>query len=406
MATKNFTQFSTATPLTTGDYIVGYKADASAELKTTVQSIINLVQDSDNQTLSFDENSKDLAITSGNTVSLSTFATNTDFNSYKTDVAAATATLLPTTVYQSASGVWQDTFTNVQSNSSNWNEAYNAATTYQSASGSFATNTLLQSTSALLTPLTLTNTLTGQLVLNTDFNSYKTNVASATATLLPTTTYQSASGSFVLNTDARLSDVRTPTSHTHTASAITDSTSAGRTLLTSSLANQRVHLDLFPSFPTRNDFPIIGEANRIYSSQETQRIYAYLGLFLGYVEIAPPRCEFICACSDEITLLTTGVAKMTFRAPYNFRLTNARASVNEAPTGSTIIVDINKNGTTVLSTKLSIDATEKTSFTAAVPLVISVNTFQTDNEITIDLDHVGSTSAGKGLKVTLIGIRT
>ena len=279
-------------------------------------------------------------------------------------------------------------------------------TVYQSASGSFATNTLLQSTSALLTPFTLTNTLTGQLVLNTDFNSYKTNVAAATATLLPTTTYQSASGSFVLNTDARLSDARTPTSHTHTASAITDSTSAGRTLLTSSLANQRVHLDLFPSFPTRNDFPIIGEANRIYTSQETQRIYAYLGLFLGYVEIAPPRCEFICACSDEITLLTEGVAKMTFRAPYNFRLTNVRASVNEAPTGSTIIVDINKNGTTVLSTKLSIDATEKTSFTAAVPHVISENTFQTDNEITIDLVQVGTTSAGKGLKVTLIGIRT
>jgi hypothetical protein len=117
-------------------------------------------------------------------------------------------------------------------------------------------------------------------------------------------------------------------------------------------------------------------------------------------------CEFICACSDETTLLTTGVAKMTFRAPYNFNLTNVRASVNEAPTGSNIIVDINKNGTTVLSTKLTIDEAEKTSFTAAVPPVISVNKFKTDNEITIDLDDVGSTSAGKGLKVTLIGIRT
>ena len=70
-------------------------------------------------------------------------------------------------------------------NSTQWNKAYNVATTYQSASGSFATNTLLQSTSALLTPLTLTNTLSSQLVLNTDFDSYKTNVASATATLLP-----------------------------------------------------------------------------------------------------------------------------------------------------------------------------------------------------------------------------
>lgn len=43
MATKNFTQFNTATPLTTSDYVVGYKADGSAEIKTQVQNIVNLV---------------------------------------------------------------------------------------------------------------------------------------------------------------------------------------------------------------------------------------------------------------------------------------------------------------------------------------------------------------------------
>jgi hypothetical protein len=107
MATKKFTQFSTATPLTTGDYIVGYKEDGSEELKATVKQIIDLVQDSDNQTLLFDQNSKNLSITSGNTVSLSSFTANTDFDSYKTNVASATATLLPTTIYQEASGFWQ-----------------------------------------------------------------------------------------------------------------------------------------------------------------------------------------------------------------------------------------------------------------------------------------------------------
>jgi hypothetical protein len=86
-------------------------------------------------------------------------------------------------------------------NSSQWNSAYNIATGYQSNSGTFATNTLLQSTSALLTPLTTTNTLTSQLVLNTAFNSYQTSVASSTAILLPTSVYQNASGSFVKYTD-------------------------------------------------------------------------------------------------------------------------------------------------------------------------------------------------------------
>jgi hypothetical protein len=84
--------------------------------------------------------------------------------------------------------------------SDQWNTAYNIATAYQNTSGSFVTNTLLQSTSALLTPLTLTNTLTSQLVTNTGFNSYQTSVAASTATLLPTSTYQNTSGSFVLNT--------------------------------------------------------------------------------------------------------------------------------------------------------------------------------------------------------------
>ncbi len=43
MTTQNFTQFSTTT-LTTGDYVVGYKEDGSAEFKSPVQSIIDLVQ--------------------------------------------------------------------------------------------------------------------------------------------------------------------------------------------------------------------------------------------------------------------------------------------------------------------------------------------------------------------------
>lgn len=71
MATKNFTQFDLRTPLLTSDYIVGYKADGSAEYKATVKQIVDLVQDSDQQTLSFNEANKNLSISSGNTVSLS-----------------------------------------------------------------------------------------------------------------------------------------------------------------------------------------------------------------------------------------------------------------------------------------------------------------------------------------------
>ena len=66
MATKNFTQFNTASPLTTSDYIVGYKADSSAEIKTRVQDIVNVV--------------------------------------------SGTNLFLPTSTYQSASGNWESTY--------------------------------------------------------------------------------------------------------------------------------------------------------------------------------------------------------------------------------------------------------------------------------------------------------
>ena len=111
------------------------------------------------------------------------------------------------------------------------------------------------------------------------------------------------------------------------------------------------------------------------------------------------------ACSDEATALTTGTAKLTFRMPHAMTVTAVRASVGTAPTGSTLVVDINEGGTSILSTKLSIDATEKTSTTAATPAVISDTALADDAEITIDIDQIGGGDAGAGLKITLIGTR-
>jgi hypothetical protein len=115
--------------------------------------------------------------------------------------------------------------------------------------------------------------------------------------------------------------------------------------------------------------------------------------------------ELVIACSDETTNLTTGTAKVTFRMPYAMTLSSVRASVNTAPTGSTLIVDINEGGSTILSTKLSIDASELTSTTAATAAVISDTALADDASITIDIDQIGSTIAGKGLKVVLKGTR-
>jgi len=111
------------------------------------------------------------------------------------------------------------------------------------------------------------------------------------------------------------------------------------------------------------------------------------------------------ACSDEDTALTTGVAKITFRMPYAMTLTAVRASLTTAQTSgaSLLTVDINENGSSILSTKLTIDNTEKTSTTAATAAVISDTALADDAEITVDIDLIGDGTA-KGLKVYLIGV--
>jgi hypothetical protein len=111
------------------------------------------------------------------------------------------------------------------------------------------------------------------------------------------------------------------------------------------------------------------------------------------------------AVSDETTNLQAGTSKLTFRSPYAFTLSTVRASVTTAPSGQTIIVDINENGSSILSTKLSIDIGEKTSTTAATPAVISDSTIADDSEITVDVDQVGSAVPGTGLKIWMLGSR-
>lgn len=115
--------------------------------------------------------------------------------------------------------------------------------------------------------------------------------------------------------------------------------------------------------------------------------------------------SLVVAASDETTELTTGTNKITFRMPYGFTLSDIRASVASAPTGSILTVDVNEGGVSILSTKITIDATEKTSTTAVAPPVISDSILANDAEITVDIDTIGSTFGGAGLKITLIGTR-
>jgi len=110
------------------------------------------------------------------------------------------------------------------------------------------------------------------------------------------------------------------------------------------------------------------------------------------------------AISDETTQITSGAtAKLTYYMPHAMILTSVRACLTTS--GSTLTtVDINEAGASILSTKLTIDANEFSSQTAAAAPVISDNSLADDAKITFDIDGAGTGAAG--LKVTLIGYRS
>lgn len=78
------------------------------------------------------------------------------------------------------------------------------------------------------------------------------------------------------------------------------------------------------------------------------------------------------------------------------------ANCKTAPTGSTIIIDITKNGSTIFTTKLTIDISETTSTTALVPYVLNTTSFAVGDIIVCKIDQVGSTITGKDLLVQFI----
>jgi hypothetical protein len=113
--------------------------------------------------------------------------------------------------------------------------------------------------------------------------------------------------------------------------------------------------------------------------------------------------EFGFALSDETSDLAVGDGKLEVSWPVDMTVTAIRAYVTTAPVGDVVNIDIEKNAVTVFSTTLTIDAGENTSETAAVPAVISAPDWLAEDVIKFNIDTVGSSTAGAGLKIWVAG---
>lgn len=151
------------------------------------------------------------------------------------------------------------------------------------------------------------------------------------------------------------------------------------------MANKEVHeLTAAGTLVDANLFPV---------SQSSSLKKGTLSALATYVQASMPY-DFYLPCGDQSTVITTGTAKLTFLVQRDMTLTNVYASLKTAGTGTATTFDINKNGTTMLSTKLTIDATETSSRTAATAAVISVSTLSAGDIITVDFDGVGTNAVG------------
>lgn len=116
------------------------------------------------------------------------------------------------------------------------------------------------------------------------------------------------------------------------------------------------------------------------------------------------------AVSDETTAITTGAAKLSFSIPYNFAVVGVYATLNTVSSSGTPTFDINEGGTSILSTKIVIDANELTGGsagyqgTASGAAVISDAAIAAFAQVTVDIDVAGT--GAKGAKVFIVGYRT
>jgi hypothetical protein len=103
--------------------------------------------------------------------------------------------------------------------------------------------------------------------------------------------------------------------------------------------------------------------------------------------------------------ISTLVGLDNIRMPYDFYLTNVKASVSAASNSRLTTISILESGVSILSTPLTILAGEKTSNTATTPAVISDYQLGNDNEISANVTLSGEGAAPISLKVYLTGYR-
>lgn len=100
-------------------------------------------------------------------------------------------------------------------------------------------------------------------------------------------------------------------------------------------------------------------------------------------------------------VLTTGTGAFRWYSKGAYTIVEARATVTTQPTGASILVDVNKNGTTIFTTQ-SGRPTVAVSTNTDLSATPDVATLADGDYLTVDIDQIGSTIPGSNLTVQVI----
>lgn len=100
----------------------------------------------------------------------------------------------------------------------------------------------------------------------------------------------------------------------------------------------------------------------------------------------------------------TGTFRLYNDSGAAWTITGVRASVGTAPTGASVIVDVNVDGTTIFTTQANRPTVAAAAFTSGVVTNMNVTSVATGSYLTVDIDQVGSTVAGSDLCVQ-VGVK-
>jgi hypothetical protein len=96
--------------------------------------------------------------------------------------------------------------------------------------------------------------------------------------------------------------------------------------------------------------------------------------------------------------LSVGAGVSRFYPSSTIKITNVRASVNTAPTGASVIIDVLKNGTTIFTTQANRPAIAISTNVSSLA-VPNITSLTSSDYLTINVSQVGSTIPGSDLTV-------